>query len=516
MKNRQLYLSLAAAMLLMASCSQEELAENHNMGDDLAKATTTGFTAFDEEGATRSVVDPSGLPIAFKWASGDKLAIYSGGEASGMTNFDLVDGIDSEVATFKANGFSLTAGMQYYAFTPYNGNETNKTQIAVDYTGQVQAQNGSYSHLGAKDFQYSSATTASSGFADDMTSFNLSHLGAVCRFQLTVPEAGVFTEFTLSGTALASEGILDITSGAFTRPIATDGSITLSLVTSSSSGISVAANEVLTLYMMLPKQDLSGKDLTATLTTNDSKTYSATLTGKDIEGGHAYTWTADVKVPAPPHDYVLIGGKKWATMNLGATTVAGSYATCVGDFYAWGDITPRYTGITWSGGTATVTGWKSGFSDGYVGNPSYEASTLDADHDAVASHADWGEGWRMPTSQDFEKLYAACGGTGESISGTLPSGSTSTTAKGIYWCSDYDGVKGLLFCDGTSKLFFPVTGFMFLDSQYNGGSIGGYWSSSLSTEDKYCAYCLNFNSSNVKPSTYSTLYGGFAVRPVAD
>jgi uncharacterized protein YjdB len=49
------------------------------------------------------------------------------------------------------------------------------------------------------------------------------------------------------------------------------------------------------------------------------------------------------------HAFVKIGGLKWATMNVGATTVAGSYATCYGDYYAWGETQPRYMTITRSG-----------------------------------------------------------------------------------------------------------------------------------------------------------------------
>ncbi len=514
MNKKSLFLSLAAAVL-MASCSQDELAENQYTGDGLAMATTQSFTAFDEEGETRSVIDLSGPIITFKWATGDKLAIYSGGEASGMTNFDLVDGANSEVATFKANGFLLTEGASYFAFTPYDGNQTDKTKIAFDYNGQVQAANGTFSHLGAKDFQYSTATTATSKNPGKLTNFDLMHLGAICRFQLTVPEAGVFTEFTLSGKALASEGTFNITDATRTYKIDEEGSISLSLVTSSSTGISVVAGGVITLYLMLPQQDLSGKDLTATLSTAD-KTYSAKLNGKNIVGGKAYGWTADVKAPAPPHDYVEIGGKKWATMNLGATTVAGSYATCAGDFYAWGETTPRYTSISWSGTSASFSGWKSGFSSGYKTYPSYTGTTPDAAHDAVTSHADWGEGWRTPTHQDFKDLYAACGGTGSYISSTLPTGSKSTTAKGIYWCSNYDGVAGLLFCDGTNKLFFPASGLVSDTSHYYGGSYGYYWSSSLYSSNTYYAYYLYFYSSSVNPSNYGSRYLGFQVRPVSD
>ncbi|MCQ2050552.1 MAG: hypothetical protein MJZ22_06090 [Candidatus Saccharibacteria bacterium] len=59
MKNNQLYLSLSAAMLLMASCSREVLAENHNMCAGMAKATTSSFMVFGEEYFHSSHVKPS-------------------------------------------------------------------------------------------------------------------------------------------------------------------------------------------------------------------------------------------------------------------------------------------------------------------------------------------------------------------------------------------------------------------------------------------------------------------------
>ncbi len=226
------------------------------------------------------------------------------------------------------------------------------------------------------------------------------------------------------------------------------------------------------------------------------------------------------------HDYVVIGGKKWSTMNLGATTVAGSYATCAGDFYAWGETTPRYTDISWSGTSASFNGWKSGFSDGYYSPyPSYTGTTLDAAHDAVASHADWGEGWRTPTKSDFESLAIACSGSssnGQSISSL----NTSTPSGGIYWLSstqtyinEYKGVAGILFVDksDTSKrVFFPASGLVNDTSHDYGGSDGLYWSSSLHASLTYDAYYLGFFSSGVYPSNGRFRYVGLAVRPVSD
>lgn len=65
----------------------------------------------------------------------------------------------------------------------------------------------------------------------------------------------------------------------------------------------------------------------------------------------ATKYTVKFKAPANSettihgHDYVEIGGKKWATMNVGATTVAGSPETTYGDYYTWGETGTYYTKV---------------------------------------------------------------------------------------------------------------------------------------------------------------------------
>lgn len=229
------------------------------------------------------------------------------------------------------------------------------------------------------------------------------------------------------------------------------------------------------------------------------------------------------EAPAPSGpEYVEIGGLKWATKNLGATTVAGAPATCYGDYYAWGETEPRYTSMTITGASsATFGGWKSEHPGGYISldHPTYTYDTLDAEHDAAT--VAYGGSWRTPTKDDFYTLYTACGGPASGFS-TLPIGTSSTTAKGIYWCDDYDGVRGLLFSDGTNKVFFPAAGLCCDASFRHGGPGGYYWSSSLRTNDtnptyiQYLAYDLYFTSLYVSPSDGCDRYNGFTVRPVSE
>lgn len=69
------------------------------------------------------------------------------------------------------------------------------------------------------------------------------------------------------------------------------------------------------------------------------------------------------------HDYVEIGGKKWATMNVGATTVAGSPETAYGDYYAWGEKVTYYTKVDFTKTSGTSISWKgTNIEDAHINN----------------------------------------------------------------------------------------------------------------------------------------------------
>ena len=224
---------------------------------------------------------------------------------------------------------------------------------------------------------------------------------------------------------------------------------------------------------------------------------------------------------------------KWATMNLGATTVAGSGETCFGDYYAWGAIEPYYATRTWDSSSKTWIfntwnnneesgyGWESycnGSSSFVEWSPApYDGTTynLTTEYDVVQRKV--GNGWRMPTSEEFQALYDACGGENEEVTGPL---SSANPEKGIYsvsadqtYISDYNGVAGLLFCDGTNKLFFPFTGFASTTAIMEPTS-GGCWSSNYFQNKN--AYHISFNSAEVYPQFDYFRYHGLTVRPVKD
>ena len=234
----------------------------------------------------------------------------------------------------------------------------------------------------------------------------------------------------------------------------------------------------------------------------------------DSRAAYAH-WTAIEKL-----EYVEIGGVKWATKNLGAEKV-----TDYGDYFAWGETAPYYEG---TGGWPATPTWKLGKESGYAwqsycgsssfsewSTPPYDATTkiLKPEFDAAAQTL--GDGWRMPTSAEFKALYDACL-NGSYDTTTNPSGASASVGKGVYWCTNYDGVAGCLFCDGTNKLFFPAAGYGNGTNLLSKGDIGRYWSSSLYTGfiSPTFAYEFKFRSDSVEPQINTNRCGGVSVRPV--
>ena len=244
------------------------------------------------------------------------------------------------------------------------------------------------------------------------------------------------------------------------------------------------------------------------------------------------------------HEYVEIAGIKWATMNVGATTVADSWKTSYGDFYAWGETTTYYKSVEKNKVTmgknasdAHIPGIKDAYDFVYYSGTSgiytfkewipapYDASTkvLTADND-VAS-AMWGGSWRMPTNDDYMSLINACGG------GSNPVAVSETiTQGGIYWIpagKTVDGmqynVPGVLFVatgDISRRVFFPAAGNIQGKARYSADEHVIYWTSELYTDvntDASKANTLSVAYDHINERHHElSRYCGLSVRPVSD
>ena len=417
MKKNIIIAAIAAisALLLCASCQKQELIEQDNVN---AEGKT--FTATIEQGLTKSTITSE---YKVNWETGDQIdingSIFSATpDASDATKASLakVSGSDPApdyTAVFPA---SIMVGTQATlpATQTYAAGKFNAPMCAMSSTETLEFKN----FCGVLCFALKGTDKVKS-------------IAVTANEQLCGPfEFADATSFSFTGE---NEGY----------------TVTLDC----GEGVQLDASTATNFYVYLPPKDSYAAGMKIVVTSTEGKTFEkTTTTAVKIERNNLYTfdWTASFSGSAEP-EYVEIGGLKWATMNLGATTVAGSGETCYGDYYAWGVTAPYYEG---TGGWPATPTWKSGKARGYAwqsycgsssfsewSTPPYDATTkiLKPDFDAAAQTL--GDGWRMPTSAEFQALYDACL-NGSYDTTTNPSGASASVGKGVYWCTSYDGVAG--------------------------------------------------------------------------
>ena len=217
-----------------------------------------------------------------------------------------------------------------------------------------------------------------------------------------------------------------------------------------------------------------------------------------INEDNSVRYLPELDDPYNGHEYVEIGGLKWATMNIGA-----SQPSDYGLYFAWGDTQGYTAEQVGSGEGQKYFGWadyKYGngtSSQDATGMTKYNEAdgktVLEASDDAAV--ANWGGSWRMPTTDEFQALGAAVN-------------TTWTQVNDVY---------GILCTDKTDEsktLFFPATGLCDNGEVRNVGYSGPHLSSSLNTNDKQFALALNFNDYGAYWNNIYYRCNGHTVRPV--
>jgi len=164
------------------------------------------------------------------------------------------------------------------------------------------------------------------------------------------------------------------------------------------------------------------------------------------------------------HEYVDLGlpsGTLWATCNVGASSPEK-----YGDYFAWGETeTQTYYGwatYKYANGTSDEDPELTKYCNkpGYGYNGFTDNLTVLLPEDDAAT-ANWGNGWRMPTYNEFYELLQF------------------TTQISVV----QNGVIGCRFTSSNgNSIFFPAAGYRYNGDHYAAGSTGIYWSSSLSSE----------------------------------
>jgi hypothetical protein len=304
---------------------------------------------------------------------------------------------------------------------------------------------------------------------------------------------------------------------------ATASSISLSL-----SNVSTTAGQEITLYAAVLPTETGA--LTLTATTSDGKSYEASVSSKTLVAGRAYRYTVSELVASTTgtengYTWVDLGlSVKWATMNVGATSV-----TDYGKYYAWGE-TKAYreedqtnaSNYAYEGYyTKTYYDWSTykwsndDNGDSFSKYTTSSKTTLDAEDDAATQN--WGGAWRMPTHYERNELVNNCywvwtsSYNGSGVAGYIVYAAKSPSDKGQVVYNGNTPSSDYSLSD--SHIFLPAAGDRGYSSLYSAGTSGYYWSSSLYDGGSYGAWGMCFGS-DYRYSVYGERCGGQSVRAV--
>ena len=239
-----------------------------------------------------------------------------------------------------------------------------------------------------------------------------------------------------------------------------------------------------------------GDSCTVIATANEGYTFvNWTENGSQISKTQSYTFiiTGDRSLIANfDHEYVDLGlpnGTLWATCNLSATTPEG-----YGDYFAWGEPQPKNT-YNWStykyanGDYDQLTKYCNDSYYGYNGHTDTLTILLPEDDAAIAN---WGDGWCMPTADQWRELRD----------------NTNNT-----WTTQ-NGVNGMLFtASNGNSLFLPAAGGRWDDELGFVGEEGYYWSRLLDSDHPDAGWGFLFNSRYYGMHIYNRFLG-LSVRAV--
>lgn len=207
------------------------------------------------------------------------------------------------------------------------------------------------------------------------------------------------------------------------------------------------------------------------------------------------------------HYYVDLGlpsGLLWATYDVGASGIKQ-----MGSLYGWAEVETSET-YNWEDlkyyerDNDSYRFLKYVTSDFYIPNPDY-LTTLQPEDDAATSN--WGEGWRIPTKEEWNELIEGC--TWECV--TTPSVMMSycddceeIVSFGLVGTSKYNGLK-IYFPKNISKFgnSFTIT--------------TKYWTSSVYEDNHFEAWLLSteYGESSAEFNSYhDSRYLGCSIRPV--
>ena len=275
-------LTAVFAFFGMISCSESIQFTEVNGEETNGVKVLFSVDKFEDAHDSRTTMDPNNN-YQVVWAENDTIGIFP---LDGFQEPFIIPAnqVGKTQAEFDGGYWALKSGLKYNAYYPFDKvnfeSSEMKTEIPVSYVGQKQV--GTSCCAGKYDYTYSDWTMAGTG----SVSFSFHHLGAIAIFNVKYPATTTYTKLTLSaGTAIIpTVGTYDLTAQSVAlHPTAY--ARTLDLTLTDCSGV---AGHTGTFYMMLPPMNLSGNDVTLTLTSSAGTTCNYDVEVSTIVKGKKY------------------------------------------------------------------------------------------------------------------------------------------------------------------------------------------------------------------------------------
>jgi len=508
--NKISFTILFAILALLPSCTTEtETVEDEVCIYELSINAT--FKDYSDTPTTRA---------AMTWSMGDELYLYFRDGSKTTTGTAVYDGSKWTLET--SASLSNNSSGDYNVFYFRDAKSTSSTSVSLDASSAIYEGSGTWKreagcltiHMSLSPTQARMRFKGSSG-----TTFSLSGISYYTEFNKST---GNFTTSTSSiSSSILQSGYSPYIYGRFESP--------------SSPSLTILSNGI-TYTMSCPSTMFQpGKSGRLTLPAESdhngwtsSKSTDIDASGSDYDEDHCWDQAGE-----GAHEAVDLGlSVKWATMNVGATEVAGTKINshtgqldCYGEYFAWGETTPKesydWSTLKYCSGTTYAGPFTKYVATDFYGTNFYGTvdgeTTLDLSDDAA--RVNWGGSWRMPTSDEQTELLDNCywewtsSYNNSDVKGYIIYKVKNSIDKGIKKHNGSSTTTSVSYSLSDAHIFLPGAGRRNGGLLYETASWGYYWSSSLYESLSDCVRDLYFYSNDVDGG-YNGRCSGYSVRPV--
>ena len=453
MKRISIILAALALVLGLSQCKKQEQSSNNE--EDIVPITLEVRT----NSGSRINVNTANGAVSFE--TGDVVYVASGNKFVGTLTYNG--------ATFAGNLTNPTTGEPLYFY--FLGNKTPEETLT--------AGTSTYCSVSISDQTSGKLPVISSATSNEIftgaglyTAFFLNK-AALVKFDVTTPSS---TPTSILG--MNNKVTVSFADNSFEYSQDDEGAITLASGNGEHWAILLPQGAIVDAVAQSGDGNCTGTcSAIPAIIENDYLTEGIEVTLSSSGFDHAYV------------DLGLPSGLLWATCNVGADAPED-----YGDYFAWGETEPKgnYDWSTYQ----YCNGIENTFTK-YCNNPDYGSNGFTDNLTSLlqeddAATANWGNGWRMPSQEDWQELI---------------NNTTST------WTTQ-NGVNGRVFtASNGNTLFLPAGGWRTSINLTEVGNFGIYWSSSLFVIYPDISWTCVFNSDDCIMYFYGRS-NGQSVRPV--